>query len=157
MQKPTRAIISALIFVFFYSCLTNNSTLPEWIIGHWESKSDSTAFYENWEKISDSLYLGEAFVIESNETAFYEKISISKNKESIFYTAVVPDQNNRKQVPFTLISSNHSEIVFENKEHDFPNKIIYQKISPDSVVAKIEGIRNGKPHIEFFPLKRNVR
>lgn len=125
-----------------------------WIAGNWENSSDSSQFLESWEKINDSIFRGEAFVIEGGETVFSEKISIEKNGNDIFYFANVADQNNGKPIPFKIISSAITELTFENKEHNFPNKIIYTHISEDSLIVKIEGIKEGKNHSEYFPFRR---
>lgn len=125
-----------------------------WIAGSWENSSDSSVFYEMWEKVNDSVLKGEAYVIEGGETVFSEKIAIEKKENDIFYIAGVSGQNEGEPVPFKLVSSSETEFAFENKEHDFPNRIVYSKISGDSLVARIEGKRDGKEHTEYFPLKR---
>jgi hypothetical protein len=45
-------------------------------------------------------------------------------------------------------------LVFENKEHDFPQKITYTKISNDSIVAEISGMKDGKQSKESYPMKK---
>lgn len=44
--------------------------------------------------------------------------------------------------------------MFENPKHDFPNKIIYKKITSDSIFAQIFGNENGVKKFENFPMKR---
>ncbi len=36
------------------------------------------------------------------------------------------------------------KVVFENPEHDFPQRIIYERGDEGSLGARIEGIQNGK-------------
>lgn len=126
----------------------------DWIEGDWENISDSSGFYESWIKINDSIFRGEAFVIAGGETVFSEKISIERKGNDIFYLANVSDQNDGTTVPFKLVSFSETGLVFENKEHDFPNKITYKKISENSIEAKIEGTSNGKTRTEYFPFDR---
>ncbi len=145
-------IITSSLFI---SCNRKNEMENfNWIAGKWENISDSSRFYENWEKMNDSVFAGEAFVIESGETVFSEKISIEKKGSDIFYFANVADQNNGQPIPFKLISSSLNEVIFENKDHDFPNKITYSQISGDSMMVKIEGLRMRKSHTEYFPFTR---
>ncbi len=122
--------------------------------GNWQNISDSSKFYENWKKINDSLFDGEAFVIAGNDTVFNEKMSIEKSGENIFYNATVSDQNEAKPISFKLIYFFKTEMIFENKEHDFPNKITYKKISDDLLTVKIEGKQKGRNHFEYFSFER---
>jgi hypothetical protein len=46
-----------------------------------------------------------------------------------------------------------TELVFENPSHDFPQRVIYRKV-PDGLLARIEGVINGKPRGEDYPFKR---
>lgn len=148
-----------LIFslTLLYSC-NNKDIFKEikWLNGNWESEADSSQFIENWQYINDSLYKGEAFVIAAGETVFSEKITIEKKGGDIFYNANVSDQNNGEQVSFRLISQNNGALIFEKKDHDFPSKIYYTLITADSLLVKIEGIRKGMPHAEYFPFRRKV-
>jgi hypothetical protein len=45
------------------------------------------------------------------------------------------------------------EIVFENLQHDFPQRIGYKR-DGDSLLAWIEGARNGQARRVEFPYKR---
>jgi hypothetical protein len=53
-----------------------------------------------------------------------------------------------------MTESDKATFTFENKEHDFPQRIIYRIINPDSVVARIEGVKNGKPGSFDYYYKR---
>ena len=147
---------SCVIFVFAISCKNRSFEFSQiqWLAGNWQNITDSTQFYENWEKINDSLFSGEAFVIANNDTVFSEKISIEKNGENIFYNATVSDQNDGKTISFKLVSFSKSQIVFENKEHDFPSKIFYKEVSDDLLSVKIEGKQKGRNHFEYFSFER---
>ena len=45
--------------------------------------------------------------------------------------------------PFTLVESGPKRAVFENKAHDFPQRILYWK-SPGALHARVEGPRGGQ-------------
>jgi len=55
---------------------------------------------------------------------------------------------------FVLKEIGDQRAVFENLEHDFPQRIIYERISADSLIGSIEGIRNGKLRGSSFPYRR---
>lgn len=47
-----------------------------------------------------------------------------------------------------------SSVVFENAEHDFPQRIGYRRVGGDSLVAWIEGTAGGKARRVEFPYRR---
>jgi hypothetical protein len=46
------------------------------------------------------------------------------------------------------------EVVFENLQHDFPQRIIYRSLSGDRLAARIEGVRGGLLKGIDYPMKR---
>lgn len=45
-------------------------------------------------------------------------------------------------------------VIFENAAHDFPQRIIYRRRGADSLIARIEGTRNGRVRGIEFPYAR---
>jgi Domain of unknown function (DUF6265) len=108
----------------------------EWIVESWVSSSGETNSYEHWEKISDELFTGGSETVKSGDTLFSEKLKIVKEGEEIFYVADV--SHNPMPVKFRLTSISDTMAVFENPEHDFPQKISYNYTDGD-LHATIEG------------------
>lgn len=125
-----------------------------WFIGEWENLSAEGDLVENWKKVNDSLYMGENYFIVKGDTVFAEKVALVDIYGKMSYNVSDADQNAGESVPFVMTSINDEEVVFENPEHDFPSKITYNKVAPDSLVAKISGMREGKPASEIFKMKR---
>jgi hypothetical protein len=69
------------------------------------------------------------------------------------YSVTAGKQNNGQAVLFTATKNTATELVFENPEHDFPKKITYTLVTPDSLYAEISGV--GKK--QGFPFKRANR
>ena len=95
-------------------------------------------------------------MIVNHDTIFSEKISLENRAGGLFYIPTVNNQNNGQAVSFKLISNTNGEYVFENKEHDFPQRIIYKNPANDSLYARIEGTSKGKFHKEEFSMKRDL-
>ncbi len=125
-----------------------------WLIGSWGNTSSEGVLSENWKKVNDSVYHGESYFVVGKDTVFSENIQLAETNGKLVYNVTVPGQNNGQATPFELTSSSGSQMVFENPEHDFPNRITYNKISNDSLVAEISGIQKGKPAKETFAMKR---
>ena len=126
-----------------------------WFLGNWGSKSPEGELTERWQKVNDSVYKGESyFVVGGKDTVFSEAVDLVENKGKLTYIVTVPGQNNEKPVPFEMTQSSDTQIIFENPAHDYPNKIVYNKITNDSIVAEISGMQKGKPAKEQFALKK---
>lgn len=114
-----------------------------WVIGEWESQSGNTQLHEVWTRVNDTLYLGKSFMLAGSDTVFAESIRLEQVNNQLHYTPTVRDQNGGMPVTFTLTSGQSPELVFENPNHDFPQRIIYANPTPDSLHARIEGLENG--------------
>ncbi len=126
-----------------------------WFLGSWENNTREMNFREIWTKENDSLYKVHSFITIKNDTVFNENVALLERNDSLFYIVSVKNQNNEKPVSFYMSSFKNDEITFENPTHDFPNKIIYKKINPDSIVATIVGVQKGNPVSEDFPMKKS--
>lgn len=96
-------------------------------VGHgWEMKTKKGSLIEKWSKVNDSLYSSISYRITGKDTAIQETIKLKYQNGSITYTPNVPDQNEGKPVVFTLKKIDGLQYSFENREHDFPQKIVYK-------------------------------
>lgn len=114
------------------------------LIGSWKMDSPRGTIYEEWQVRGDTQLSGRSYKIKNNDTLVLENVIISLQGNTIFYTPVVQDQNNQQPVPFRLISCNNNRYVFENKEHDYPQRVIYDLVSANDLRARIEGSKGGK-------------
>lgn len=114
------------------------------LTGLWKMDGKRGAIYEEWQVSGDNQLTGRRYKINNNDTMVLENVVISLQGNAIFYTPVVRDQNNQQPVPFKLISYNNNKYVFENKEHDYPQRVIYELTSANDLRARIEGRKGGK-------------
>jgi len=126
----------------------------KWLIGSWKNQSAKTLDIETWKKLNDSTFLGGSYSLAGTDTVSSEQIRLEQHAGKLYYIPTVKNQNNGKAVTFTLTSSNKKQLVFENPEHDFPQKITYTQITKDSLLAEISGLRKGKIKAIQFPMKR---
>jgi len=152
-MKKTLVISLLSIVVFFISCEpAKNLDEHQFLIGKWEGGRDGMTLQEIWNKESNERLSGQGVVLSDNDTLFHEKIAIELRGNEIYYVATVP--SNDGPVSFKLISSEKNKWSYENKEHDFPQKITYTFIQPDSLIAVIEGMDKGKTSREVFRFKK---
>lgn len=124
------------------------------IIGSWINTQPDGHISEVWGKIDDSTMYGITFFVKGVDTVSFEEILLVRREKNLLYIPKVSDQNENKPVVFTRIKSRPDRLVFENTEHDFPQKIVYMKISKDSIFAEISGKIDGKEKYVNFPMAR---
>lgn len=119
----------------------------EWMLGKWQSNTEEGILYEEWKKVNDSTYTGHAYAITpEGDTTFSETALISEINGTITYSVTVNDESS---TDFALVD-NQERAVFENVDHDFPQRIIYQKLAKDSLFARIEGTVDGEDQFEEY-------
>lgn len=111
-------------------------------MGTWKIEKDSTIHIESWQKVNDTLFTGEGCMMKDSDTLFFEKLKLICKSDSVFYIPAVSDQNSGQDVLFKLTSLKQNEFIFENREHDFPQRITYQFRS-DTMCVWVEGNDNG--------------
>ena len=147
--------IAAVLFVnASYGQNKSSIAQAKWLIGTWKNQSAKTLDIETWNKLNDSTYQGRSYSLAGTDTVSSEHIRIEQHAGKLYYIPTVKNQNNGKAVTFTLTSSTNNQLVFENPEHDFPQKIAYTQINKDSLLTEISGTRKGKFKAIPFPMKR---
>ena len=112
--------------------------------GTWKMETATGALFEVWEIINDSTLQGYSYKANGKDTIQLEQVQLITRGGSIRYMPVVKNENNEKVVVFVLISNENDTYTFENKLHDFPQRVVYSIPSDNRLHAWIEGEVNGK-------------
>ncbi len=148
-QLLSGSIILSSIFLLSACSNTEETEVNslKWMLGKWQSSTEEGILYEEWEKVNDSTYSGHAYAITpEGDTTFSETAEITKINGAITYSVTV---NEESTTDFALVD-NQDIAVFENVDHDFPQRIIYQKLAKDSLFARIEGTVDGEDQFEEY-------
>ncbi|RUT71720.1 hypothetical protein D0817_03285 [Flavobacterium cupreum] len=152
-QKITLLMLLAVVV---FSCQKKESVekdkikIADWLIGNWENKSPDGLLTENWQKVNDSTFSATSYFIKGKDTLHFEKIVLSQKGEKLTYSATVNGQNNDKAIDFPSTSETETKLVFENPQHDYPQKITYTKGANNSLTAEVTGKLQGKLTTERF-------
>lgn len=150
---PYFNFLSLALFLIFSACQTQaDLSQLYWILGKWQINESNN--FEEWEKVSDDLYRGKGYETRKNDTLLTETINIVQRGKEVFYIPTVTNQNEAQPVEFKLVSTSATELIFENKNHDFPQRIIYIKNGERQIDARIEGEREGRFSKVIFQLKK---
>jgi hypothetical protein len=108
-----------------------------WLAGCWELRTATRVVLEMWMPPTGDLMLGGSrTVIGGGVTREFEHLRIRARGDTLVYTAIPSGQ---READFRSTSVTADAFVFENPAHDFPKKISYRRVTPDSVVARVEG------------------
>jgi hypothetical protein len=125
-----------------------------WLVGEWGNVEKEGVLTENWIKQNDSIYTGQSYFISNKDTLHLENIVMKQKGDSLFYIPTIKNQNDGKPVSFKMTNISENQLVFENKSHDFPQKITYFKVNNNQLIAEISGVIDGKEKKENYPLKK---
>ncbi len=151
---------SVFVVATFLSCTLLSLAAPQsqplrelvWMAGLWKSNMGKSPSFEQWTKINDSLFTARSFVVKGTDTTILEHVRLAAMDSGIFYIA--HPRQNPAPTWFRLIQKDSAGWVFENPQHDFPTRVIYRQITPDSMHARIEGLRKGQPAKVDFVFER---
>lgn len=119
--------------------------------GMWESKNN-IIFFEKWKLIDDSTLSGKGYSLRDRDTVFSEVLRLNLRNGKITYLAKDPDQNRGAAVPFGLEKATRNKFIFENLEHDYPNRITYEFEKDSLLKIRLETAKGTK--VTAFYLRR---
>lgn len=157
MIKPKKMLLLVASAALVTSCeevIKKEKPLDKlsWLEGEWFGVTDDVVMQENWSKVSDELYSGHAYVLSGEDTLFQEFIRLEVVNDTAYYVVFIPGIPD--STSFQLVKYNNGEAIFENPEHDYPQRVVYKQIGSDSLYAYIEGEAAGKVQKDEFWYKR---
>ncbi len=117
-----------------------------WLTGCWEMTTARGHIEETWTRPSGGTLLMMGRTIRDGRTVFSEFVRISVEDGKLTYTARIGTPG---ITAFPLLSRTAEELIFEKKDHDFPQRIVYRR-SPTGLFARVEGEVKGKTRAQEF-------
>jgi len=143
MQGSRALRVLAVAVVILSACSAYSQAMPEWMAGSWSSEQDGVRMEEHWTRGDDDLMLGMHQDVSKGRTSF-EFLRIERRDGKLVYLAM---PHAKPETPFPLKSATADRVVFENPEHDFPQRIIYWRDGA-RLCARTEGTIKGKTESE---------
>lgn len=138
--------------------LPEKPVLPEWpgnmILGTWGMNTKKGVIYETWQKKGNDHYSGVSYMVSGTDTSWLEYVDLKKTKEGVFYIVKTAGQNNEKPVSFKQTAARGNMFVFENPQHDFPKRIVYELVNEETIRAWIDDGPNNPKKRSTFNYKR---
>lgn len=149
------AIWLALLLLGGLSMLSSSASVEDlaWLAGCWESVGSDAGSGEHWMAPAGGTMLGVNRTVKDGDTVAFEFLRIRETEGgSIEYIAA---PSNQAETVFVLSRLTDNEAIFENPDHDFPQRIIYHLKDDGLLDARIEGDVDGETKVIHFPMKRS--
>lgn len=149
-------LFSGVVILTLASCSNGSISDLSWMIGTWEGIDENDlTFVESWNKGGENSMYGKGSTITPDgDTLFKEVLSIELVEGVPYYIAKVPE--NPAPVLFKLVEADQTHCIFENLEHDFPQRISYTLETKSTMFVKLEGMKDGLPKTESLTFEKNT-
>jgi hypothetical protein len=112
-----------------------------WLAGSWSGAQGPVEMEESWTAPRGKTLLGLHRDVKEGRTVGFEFLRIEEAADGVTYWA---SPEGRPATPFKLKESSDKRVVFENLQHDFPQRILYWIDADGALRARIEGPKGGK-------------
>ena len=123
-----------------------------WLSGCWQHKDGETGSEEMWTRAAGQTLFGVSRTVKNGLTTQYEFVRIQKSKDGIFEYIAKP--SGQAETSFKLVEISKGRFAFENRQHDFPQRVVYELKDDNSLEAQIQGTWRGTNRSILFPMKR---
>jgi hypothetical protein len=122
----------------------------DWLAGTWIQEKPDAVVREMWLPPRDGAMAGVTLTTKAGKPPVAEYAKITVEPQGVTFTAIVGRQ---PPTPFVLLPGKPGEAVFENKAHDFPQRVFYRRCGRD-LCAGVEGQVEGKLEREAWRYTR---
>ena len=108
-----------------------------WLAGRWRMEKSGRVIDEQWMAPAAGVMLGMVRTVRKGKVVEHEFVQIREGPGGdLFY---ISQPSGQKEAAFQLTSLTDTEAVFENPQHDFPQKIICTLRADGTLLAASEG------------------
>lgn len=109
--------------------------------GSWAGGGAENRQEEHWTAPRGGMMVGMHRDLRAGRAKSFEFFRIEERGDGLWY---LTQPGGRPATPFRAVELTASRVVFENREHDFPQRILYWTERPGELSARIEGLVRGK-------------
>lgn len=121
-----------------------------WLQGCWQAVSGERTVEEQWMAPRGRSMVGISRTVRGDALVGYELVVVQEEGDRVSYQAHPSGQPSAVFVSKLIAEET---VVFENPQHDFPQRIGYQRKGAD-LLAWIEGAQGGQARRIEFPYRR---
>jgi len=120
--------------------------------GCWALVGQDEGSIEQWSRPAGATMLGFSRIVSGGKTVAFEYLRIVDEGNDVI--ALIASPSGQETARFEMKEVTMRKVVFENPEHDFPQRIIYQLDDDGNLAGRIEGLVNEAAHAADFPMIR---
>jgi len=120
-----------------------------WLAGCWKQEEPNFRREEQWMRPDGGTLIGMSRTVAGGKTVEYESLRIEMREGRLVYVAAPSGQ---PEAVFYLEELTDSSVSFADPGHDFPQRLVYERLSPRSILAWIEGDVDGVSRVVEFPM-----
>ena len=125
----------------------------DWLAGCWRMERANGYYEEIWLPPTSDGTLGVSREVRGGKTVMYEHLRVELRPDNVI--AYVARPSGQAQAEFLARGHAPGSLVFENPQHDFPQRIEYRLVDPNAITATIQGPgKNGQTKTIEYPLQR---
>ena len=150
-MKHYRALFGIALLVFPQAVHSQVVSDLQWLTGLWKGTETEAVVEELWMDMNGSMTLGVHREIREGRPVFFEYLRIEAREDGVYY---VSKPSNQPEAAFKLTFLSATRAVFENPEHDFPNRIVYELDNEKTLRITISGIDDGVTTQSFWLMEK---
>lgn len=134
-----------------------------WMSGIWATETADGRSEEQWMLPRGGTMIGMNRTVDGGKTSFFEFLRMESRPDGVYYVA---SPLGKCETAFRMVEGGacgaptalaQQCVEFANPEHDYPQRILYRRLSGGRLIAVIEGTREGQPAREEFRWRRQRR
>ena len=117
-----------------------------WLTGCWTGSDGEVTTEEHWTSAAGGAMLGMNKAVADGRVVFFEFLRIVPQEGRLCYLA---SPAGKPPTAFCATTVSDQRVVFENREHDYPQRIVYERHG-ELLRARTEGVVDGKERSESW-------
>ena len=123
-----------------------------WLAGCWAHVGRDEGSVEPWLPPAGGAMLAVSRIIRDGRMVSYEFLRVEETRDGSLRLIAMPV--GQAATAFALATIGDKLVVFENPDHDFPQRLRYRLVDPDRLLATAEADSDGQ-HVSIdFPMTR---
>lgn len=145
----TKTILTSLFIAFIISanCIAQTTEFPTHLfLGGFSRATVNDTTVELWNFVNENEYVGRTVFVSAESSILSETMRLFYLNGKLNYCATILEQdpdNMQGEICFELKYYKDLVFTFENKNHDFPKRIIYNFRNYRTIIARIEDDNKG--------------